>query len=82
MTPHALLPTGEALSFNFNLTFPPPPLSPYSVHCIAMDLDSDYKIPKPCLAEKQANRPNLSSFVCVHFQGEGGAGVSTREFEK
>ena len=47
-----------------------------------MDLDSDYKIPKPCLAEKQANRPNLSSFVCVHFQGEGGAGVSTREFEK
>ena len=56
---------GETLPFDFNSSFPAISLSLHSVHCIATDSGSAYIIPKPCFAERQANRPSLYHLVCV-----------------
>ena len=53
--------------FDFCSPFPHLSLSLCSVHCIATDSDSDYKLPKPCFAEKQATvAPSPSRFrLCL-----------------
>ena len=74
MTPRALSLARLSLS---TFTFAFPPLSLCSIHCIAADLDS-YKYPTCGLAERQANRPSLFPFICVHFQATAAPSVSSR----